>query len=111
MTRQRDFPGKRWPPGRGVVHLHSTRKTFPPIVTDLVNEQTQIVEHELLPGSAHFLVTRAALSVRIYRTAARFRALPVVLPEAAEWLRARIQHFTEAGLNVVIVIYSPSDLT
>lgn len=113
-TRQRDYRGKVYDPSRGVVHVFTTLKYLPAWLTDTVDERTRIEHHHGNPppgSSADWLVGTGALSSTFERRAGRLLAIPVVMPEAADWLRNKIRTTTEAGgRDVVIVIHSPSDV-
>ncbi len=111
MSRQRDYRGKVYDTSRGVVHVWSNLKNLPAWLTDTVDERTRIEQHQGTPASAAYLVTTGALNSTFERRAGRLSALPVVMPEASDWLRNKIRDATEAQRrDLVIAVYSPSDL-
>lgn len=108
--RVRDYAGKQYTQGAGLVYLISTTHTYPAWVTDLVDERVRIHEQDQLPMKADFLVHRSALTTTKERAAAKLQAMNVVLPEGADWLREKIAGRTAAGINVVIVVYRQQDI-
>lgn len=110
--RQRDYRGKVYVQGRGTVHVHHDKgNSFPAHLDNCIDERTRVVLHDTLPETATYMVTGSSLNATVERRAARLCAMPVVIPEGCDWLRTQIARITEdGGHDVVIVVYSPSDI-
>lgn len=113
--QQRDHPGKKWPAGRGTVHLHQTQSRYSQAVVDLVDQQTRIVEHADIPAATPvsgliMFVSTAQLTPTLERAAARLGTWPVIMPQAAEWLRDVIRKQTERGSDITIYLHRPDDI-
>lgn len=104
-------------PDAQVLHIHSTNSSLRKLIRELfTSEKTVCVEHcgpakvkpkhgihEVnydgnyegrtipLPGSADMVVTKSSLNSKTEWLAARLGAIPVVLPEAADYVSARLE--------------------
>lgn len=97
-------------PDLRVVHLYSNNAALRNAVRDIIGTRPLLVEHVTtpsrkqdrveevhhepvlpLPAEADFLVTKLNLSVQIERQAARLNAMPLVLPEAGDYLMQALE--------------------
>lgn len=111
--QQRDHPGKKWPAGRGTVHLHQTQGRYSQAIIDLVDQQTRIVEHTDIPTPFSVpvvFVSTARLTSELERAAARLGTWPVIMPQAGEWLRDLIQRYTDTGHDITIYLHRTDDI-
>lgn len=115
--QQRDHPGKKWPAGRGTVHLHQTQGRYSQAVIDLVDQQTRIIEHTDIPRAGLTLgtgrpvfVSTARLTSELERAAARLGTWVTTMPEGAEWLRVLIWTVTTGGDDIVIYLHRKDDI-
>lgn len=113
-----DFAVRRFAPhldGRPdiqVLHLYSTNATLRKEIRAIVGGKTIVVEHVVtgvktaktqvhevvqegvfltLPATADMVATKTALNKKVEWLAARLHALPIVLPEAADYLVAALK--------------------
>jgi hypothetical protein len=112
-----DFAVRRFAPARDgqdvkVIHLYSTNSSLRTALRAICGNDTLLVEHCLpgrgnpkkvihevqqdgvkltLPDRADIVATKTALNKKIEWLAARLCALPVVLPEAADFLIAALE--------------------
>lgn len=108
---RRFAPSREGEPGLRVIHLYSTNASLRKEIRALVGGKTIVVEHVVaetktpksvihevvhdglilkIPDKADFVVTKSALSRKLEWLAARLAALPVVLPEAGDYLLAAL---------------------
>lgn len=92
-----------------VIHLYSTNASLRKEIREVSNRKTIVVEHVLtgtkklnvnevtqdgmfleLPELADFVATRSALNSKVEWLAARMGALPIVLPEAIDYMLAAL---------------------
>ena len=95
-----------------VLHLYSTNASLRKEIRSLCGGKTIVVEHVVtqmrvpksvvheivhdgfmldIPSSADFVATKSALTRKVEWLAARLAALPIVLPEAGDYLRAALE--------------------
>lgn len=107
-------------PGVSVIHLHSTNASLRKAVRDMFEGvHVIVVEHcradgkerkgrnEVqhdgvylpLPKTADLVATKSALNSKTEWLAARLRAMPVVIPEAEDYVRARLDR---QGVLVIV---------
>lgn len=104
-------PHLRDAPGLQVVHVHSANASLRKLIRDMFKGSRAIVvehcradgrerrgrnevQHECvhlpLPRFVDLVITKANLNFKIELLAAQLKALPVVLPEGEDYLRARL---------------------
>lgn len=97
----------RW--GRVLVIDSSKTKTIPKAIVELIDDRTFREKYhpndDGVPEHCDYLVTGSSLSPSVEWRAQRCMAIPVVLPEAADWLRTEIKKVTIMGGTVWIRVF------
>jgi hypothetical protein len=93
------------PRPRGIVHIWSRGARKPGRVTDCLATDMTVRYHDDnhgLPLADYYVVDKLDLATE--REAMRVRAIPVVLPEAKDWLSMKVREKVDAGTDVVIAM-------
>lgn len=92
----------------GRVFIFSRTKNPPKLVTECVHGVLQVIhvsDPAHWPPQCHFYVTKATPNEQTWRAAhAMTPEPPVVLPEAGDWLREKINDLTAAQHDVYIFV-------